>query len=72
MDSKGDVFTSGEDGAFFRYLPDAGSIEKFNVDVPSEPGREGYNRMEVWSSDVSGMLYGGSSDGYLFGLNPIR
>jgi hypothetical protein len=66
----GDVFTSGEDGALFRYHPGDAPIEKLAVTVPAEPGREGYNRMEVWCSDASGMLYGGTSDGYLVRFDP--
>lgn len=66
----GDVFTSGEDGALFRYRPGASAIEKLAAAVPSEPGREGYNRMEVWTADASGILYGGTSDGYLVRLDP--
>ena len=66
----GNVLTSGEDGALFRYLPDSPAIQKLAITVPGEPGREGYNRVEVWSSDASGTLYGGTSDGYLFRLYP--
>jgi outer membrane protein assembly factor BamB len=69
VDSKGNVFTSGEDGAIFCYRHGA-AIEKLAIKVPAEPGREVYNRVEVWSSDASGTLYGGTSDGYLFCLYP--
>ncbi len=70
IDARGNVFTSGEDGSFFRYSPGNTAIQKLAITVPSEPGREGYNRVEVWNSDSSGILYGGTTDGYLFRLHP--
>ncbi len=70
IDGKGNVFTSGEDGALFRYRPGASAIEKLAATVPAEPGREGFNRVEVWSADSGGTLYGATSDGYLFRLRP--
>ncbi len=65
----GAVYASGDDGAIYRYLPDSSSIEKLAITLPGEPGRQGYNRVEVWSADASGALYGGTSDGYLFRLH---
>jgi hypothetical protein len=65
----GAVYASGEDGAIYRYLPDGASIERLAITLPGEPGRQGYNRVEVWSADASGALYGGTSDGYLFRLH---
>ena len=70
VDAKGNVFMSGENGALFCYRPGASSIEKLAVTVPAEPGREGYNRIEVWSPDTSGAIYGGTSDGYLIRFHP--
>ena len=70
VDQKGNVFTSGEDGALFRYRPGDSALEKLATTIPGEPGREGYNRIEVWCPDVSGILYGGTTDGYLVRLNP--
>jgi hypothetical protein len=70
VDAKGNVFTSGEGGALYRYRPGTASIEKLSVTVPAEPGREVYNRVEVWTSDPSGDLYAGTSDGYLLRFHP--
>ena len=71
----GDVFTTGEDGAVFRFHPGDRAIERLAVTIPSEPGREGYNRIEVWCTDPSskaesGAFYGGTSDGYLVRFQP--
>lgn len=70
IDKDGAAYTSGEDGALFRYVPGAAKIEKLATTIPAEPGRQGFNRVEVWSSDPSGKLYGGTSDGYLVRLLP--
>jgi hypothetical protein len=70
LDKEGHVFTSGENGELFRYTLGADKIAKTGITIPAEPGREGYNRMEVWSADASGTLYGGTSDGYLVRLHP--
>jgi hypothetical protein len=70
VDKDGSAYTSGENGAFFRYVPGAAKIEKLNITVPAEPGREGFNRIEAWSADAAGILYGGTSDGYLVRLHP--
>lgn len=69
VDSKGNILTSGEGGALFRYQPGSSAIQKLAVTVPCEPGREVYNRVDAWSADTLGNLYGGTSDGYLFRLH---
>jgi hypothetical protein len=70
IDGKGNVFMSGEAGAFFCYRQGAANIERLGITVPAEPGRDVYSRVDVWNSDESGILYGGTSDGYLFRLHP--
>ncbi|HEY3839381.1 MAG TPA: hypothetical protein VGL72_22565, partial [Bryobacteraceae bacterium] len=65
--NNGTVYTSGEDGFLYRYRYGTTKfIEKLDVTLPAEPGREGYNRVEAWTSDGSDVLYGGTTDGYLF------
>jgi hypothetical protein len=34
------------------------------------PGGEPYNRVDTWSGDGNGLVFGGTSDGYLFRLKP--
>jgi hypothetical protein len=67
--SSGAVLTSGEDGAFFRFDPEQGKLEKLGITVPTVPGREPYNRVDAWAAGEGDYLYGGGSDGYLFRLN---
>jgi streptogramin lyase len=72
VDQQGMVFASGENGAFFRFNPKMQKIEKLAVQVPAVPGREPWTRVDAFLLDPSGMIYGGTSDGYLFRLDPAR
>ncbi len=72
LDQDGNVFTSGEGGRFCRFDIKAQRLEHLEIGVPAVPGREVYNRVDAWTADLEGSLYGGSSDGYLFRLNPAK
>ena len=63
------VYTSGEGGALFRLASNDATIHRLAITAPTVPGREPYNRVDAWASDRDGILYGGTSDGYLFRLN---
>ena len=69
IDDDGIVFTSGQGGRFYRLVPSMGALESLNLYLPAAPGREVYNRVDAWA-DSGGLLYGGTSDGYLFRLDP--
>ena len=70
VDSGGYVFASGQDGALYRFRPDDTTLEKLKLNAPTVRGREPYNRVDAWTRGAHGVLYGGTSDGYLFRLNP--
>lgn len=71
IDSDGNVYTSGENGWLYRMSPIDGTLEKLPVPVPAVPGREPYNRVDAWAVAGNGsVLYGGTSDGYLFRFDP--
>ena len=70
VDKNGCVFMSGESGALFRFDPDQQKLERLPLNAPTVPGREPYNRVDAWAEDRQGMIFGGTSDGYLFQLNP--
>jgi hypothetical protein len=72
IDQDGNVFTSGEGGRFYRFNLKTQQLERLEIGLPGVPGREVYNRVDAWTSDVEGNLYGGTSDGYLFLLNPAK
>jgi len=69
LDQDGNVFTSGEGGRFYRFNIKTQQLERLEIGLPSVPGREVYNRVDAWTADADGNLYGGTSDGYLFRLN---
>jgi len=72
VDQQGMVFASGENGALFRFNPKMQKIEKLAIQAPAVPGREPWTRVDAFLLDPSGIIYGGTSDGYLFRLDPVR
>ncbi len=71
IDEQGDVYTSGA-GRLVRFRIKTRELETLNIPVATVRGREVYNRVDAWTTDESGYLYGGTSDGYLFRLDPER
>lgn len=72
VDQQGMVFASGENGRFFRFNPKTRTLEKLAIQVPAVPGREPWTRVDAFLLDPSGIIYGGTSDGYLFRLDPAK
>lgn len=72
VDAQGEVFTSGEGGSFFRFDPKTQKLEKLSIQAPAVPGREPWTRVDAFLLDPSGLIYGGTSDGYLFRLDPAH
>jgi hypothetical protein len=70
VDKEGDVYTTGGAGNFVRLRAKAQELEELKLFAPTVPGREAYNRVDAWAQDEAGKLYGGTSDGYLFRLDP--
>jgi len=71
IDADGNAYTSGEGGRLLRLSRSDGTLEKLPVTVPAVPGREPYARVDAWAVTGNGsVLYGGSSDGYLFRIDP--
>ncbi len=59
-------------GVFFRFRAKSQDLEELQTPVPTVPGREVYSRVDAWTQDRAGNLYGGTSDGYLFRFDPAR
>jgi hypothetical protein len=72
VDQEGNVFASGENGAFYRFAPKAPKLEALPIRAPAVPGREPWTRVDAFLLDPSGAIYGGTSDGYLFRLDPEK
>jgi streptogramin lyase len=71
-DGQGSVFASGENGAFFRVRVGFEKLEELEIHAPAVPGREPWTRVDAFLLDPSGVIYGGTSDGYLFRLDPEK
>jgi hypothetical protein len=72
IDADGDVFVSGEDGVFYEVSARTGTLGKLTIHAPAVPGREPYTKVDAFLLDPSGVIYGGTSDGYLFRLDPQK
>jgi hypothetical protein len=72
VDQAGNVFASGENGDFFRFDSKTQKLEKLSIHAPAVPGREPWTRVDAFLPDPSGAIYGGTSDGYLFRLDPEK
>jgi len=66
----GHVLASGENGAIFHFDPLQQTLARTPLTLPGVPGREPYSGADAWAIAVSGWVYGGASDGYLFRLDP--
>jgi len=72
LDAQGHAYTSGENGFLYRFHAQRQRLERLPLTVPTVRGREPYNRVDAWATDGGRLLYGGSSDGYLFRLDPQK
>jgi hypothetical protein len=66
------VYASGEDGYLYRFANETPGLEKLPLQVPAVPGREPWTRVDTFVTDPSGLIYGGTSDGYLFRFDPDK
>jgi len=66
----GEVFTAGDGGAIFHYMPGAATVTKLNARLPAITGRESYASLDAAAFGPDGLLYGGTYDGYLFTFDP--
>jgi hypothetical protein len=72
VDSTGVVWTSGARGRVYRYDPGRDVLEATELRLPGVPGRESLNVLDVLVTGPQDVLYGGTSDGYLFRLDTAR
>ena len=72
VDRNGNVFASGENGSFYRLDAKSQTLQELPIHAPAVPGREMWTRVDAFLLDPSGAIYGGTSDGYLFRLDPKR
>jgi sugar lactone lactonase YvrE len=73
VDAKGRVWGAGDYGALFHYDPGSGKIVHHpKLRLPSELGREFKAIVDAMVLGPDGLIYGGTSDGYVFRLDPKR
>jgi hypothetical protein len=74
VDDAGRVYTSGESGLLICYDPFQDKIVSTGLKIPGEyypvQAYTGHPVVEYFARDPKGLLYGGSSDGFLFSFDP--
>jgi hypothetical protein len=70
MDLKGNVYASGEDGFLFKFDKEKQVLTRLPMQLPGIPGREPWSRVDTFLTAPSGLIFGGTSDGYLFRFDP--
>jgi hypothetical protein len=75
-DQSGRVFTSGTGGRLVYYCPRAGKLVETDVRVPGDYYRAQFFQdhavVECFATARSGVIYGGTCDGYLFSFDPVK
>jgi len=73
-DRQGRVYTSSTDGVLVYYSPVKDTIQSTGQKIPGdyyyEQSYEDYAVVEYFAQDTSGVIYGGTSDGFLFAFHP--
>ncbi len=73
VDSKERVWGAGDYGVLFHYDPGTGKIVHHpDVRLPCELGREFMAIVDAMVLGPDGLIYGGTSDGYIFRFNPEK
>lgn len=72
-DDYGNVFTSSTNGEIVYYSPNSGEIISTGLRIPGDyhsvQRSEDYAVVDYFAKSNNGLIYGGSSDGYLFSLD---
>lgn len=75
-DNSGKVYFSSTDGNLRYYNPASRKIESTNLKIPGDyyyiQFYEDYAVVDYFTSTTSGVIFGGSSDGYLFSFDPVK
>ena len=74
-DDSGRVYMSGTGGILQYYDPASGKIESTGQTIPGETypihRTDTYAVVDCFAKNADGLIYGGSSDGYLFSFDPV-
>jgi hypothetical protein len=73
-DTSGRVFMSGNKGMLKYYDPKIRKLVSTTIEVPGDyyylQFYEDYTAVEYFAKDIHGLIYGGTTDGYLFSFDP--
>jgi outer membrane protein assembly factor BamB len=70
QDAAGNIYCNTYGGKLLRYRPETGEVEELDVRLPGMKGRWIYNAIECAQLHPNGTIYGGTTDGYVFGFDP--
>ena len=75
-DDSGKVFMSGNKGKLKYYDPKTGKLVNMDIEVPGDyyylQFYQDYTAVEYFAKDTGSIIYGGTTDGYLFSLDPQK
>jgi hypothetical protein len=75
-DDSGKVYMSGNKGMLTYYDPALGELVATDIEVPGDyyylQFYQDYTAIEYFARDSGGLIYGGTTDGYLFSFDPQR
>ena len=75
-DDSGKVFFSGTKGMINYYDPEEGNLISTNIEIPGDyyymQFYKDYTAVEYFAKDKNGLIYGGTTDGYLFSFEPQK
>ncbi len=73
-DDSGRVFMSSTNGMLKYYDPSSGKLVPTKVEIPGDyyylQFFQDYTAVEYFAKDAKGLIYGGTTDGYLFSFDP--
>lgn len=72
-DDSGKVYISGNKGKLIYYDPETGDLVNTDIEVPGDyyylQFYQDYTAVEYFAKDSNGLIYGGTTDGYLFSFD---
>jgi hypothetical protein len=75
-DDSGRVFMSATNGMLKYYDPSSGKLVSTTIEIPGDyyflQFYQDYTAVEYFAKDLKGLIYGGTSDGYLFSFDPQK
>ena len=75
-DNSGRVFMSGTNGMLKYYDPKMRKLVSTNIEIPGDYYYMSmyldYTSVEYFAKDAAGLIYGGTTDGYLFSFDPHK